>query len=354
VAGIEKGEIADILAPGDAADATNAVKGAALEKAIRHAFTQIPGVACEMQDALNSFKGEEVDLLLSNLAHEDGLAQFGPELLVEAKNWSKKVGAMEINWFATKMRRRNVPEGVLVAAKGITGDAELLTAARQQIAFSLTEGQPILVLLRDELESVPSGGRLAELLHKKRAELIGRQELYFADPRELRQGAGFIKFGSRAFEKILRGERVKRIDEALARGQDLPETDAQRAALVGAGLAAVQKEANAGTQDTARDPMGYRLREELMHVAATCAAWLADLGFEKADGIQVNATLSGMDRVRMFPGSKLWKALTDYYASELASDGPEMDKELVLFALMALLVEEIWSLDEYTPDPEDY
>jgi len=76
MATIDAGLMVRLLAPGDAEGASNAVKGQALEKAIRYAFEQIPGVTCYMQDERNAFETEEVDLLFANVAHEDGLARF--------------------------------------------------------------------------------------------------------------------------------------------------------------------------------------------------------------------------------------------------------------------------------------
>jgi len=354
MATIDNNRVRELLAPGDAKGATNADKGPALEGAIRYAFTQIPGVACEMQDALNAFETEEVDLLLTNISHEEGLAHFGPEILVEAKNWKSRVGAIEINWFSTKMRRRNLTDGVLVAAKGITGDPERLTAARQQIMLALTEGQQVLVLTREELEAVRSGERLAQLLRKKRTELIARQDIYLAAPEELHQRSGAMRLGSRAFKELLRGERLSRIEEAQARKRELPAKDVDRAAMLEAGLDAVDREVDAYQAEPDRDPLGHGLRDELMEIAAICVAWLRRLGFDEADTIYVNGILSGMDRVRVSPSSKLWRLLTRYYGEELASDEPEVSKDQMLFALTTLLIEEIWSLDEYWPEPDEY
>lgn len=50
-------------------------------------------------------------------------------------------------------------------------------------------------------------------------------------------------------------------------------------------------------------------------------------------GPYVNAMLSGMDRVRMSPGSRLWKALTDYYG-ELGIENPKMERGVILFGLI--------------------
>lgn len=350
---IDSNHISELLAPGDAERASNADKGTALEGAIRYAFTQIPGVACETQDTRNAFETEELDLLLTNLPHVKGLAHFGPEILVEAKNWSSKVGAIEINWFATKMRRRSLTDGILVAARDITGDAERLTAARQQIVLALNEGQQVLVLTRKELEAVRSGERLAQLLRKKRTELIARQDIYLAAPEELRHRGGEMRRGSRAFKELLREERLGRIEEAQARKRELPAEDAERATLLEVGLDAVDRELETHKANPGRDPRGRALREELMEIAATCVAWLEGMGFEEADTIYVNGILSGMDRMRVSPGSKLWKLLTKYYGEELASTQPEVGKDQMLFALTTLLIEEIWSLDEYWPEPDE-
>ena len=354
MAEIDSDRITELLAPGDADEASNADKGTALEAAIRYAFTQIPGVACEMQDALNAFETEEIDLLLTNISHEEGLSHFGPEILVEAKNWSSKVGAIEINWFATKMRRRSLTEGVLVAAHGITGDPERLTAARQQIMLALAEGQQVLVLTREELEVVPSGERLAQLLRKKRTELIARQDIYLAEPQELRRRKGVMRLGSRAFKDLLRGERLGRIEEAQARHKDLPTEDSERAAQLEAGFEAVDSVVDSYRADPETDPLGRALREELMEIAAICVAWLERLGFEDAESIYVNGVMSGMDRLRISSSSRLWKLLTEYYREELASDEPEVSKDSMLFSLTTLLIEEIWSIDEYSPEPDEY
>ena len=343
-----------LLAPGDAEGASTATKGSSLEGAILYGFTQIPGVTCEAQDTLNAFETEEIDLLLANQQHEKGLPHFEAEVLVEAKNWSSRVGAMEISWFATKMRRRGLSDGVLVAARGITGNEQRLTAARQQIVLALNEGQRVLVVTREELEAVASGERLAQLLRKKRTELLARQEIYLAAPDELRRRTGVMRLGSRAFQELLRSERVKRIEEAQARGIALPPGDTERAALLRAGFDAAESEVQLDKADPDRDPRGEGLREELMEIAAVCVAWLEKMGVEEAETIYFNGAASGTDRLRIGPGSRLWKILAGYYSEELASDQPEVSKEILLFALTTLLVEEIWSLDEYWPEPDEY
>jgi hypothetical protein len=281
---IDAEHMTQLLAPGDATGASNADKGRALERAIKYAFEQIPGVTCSMRD-------------------EDGLARFETEILVEAKNWKSKVGALEISWFATKMRRRNRRTGVLVAALGITGDPVRLTAARQQVVLALSEGQEVVVLTRAELDAVSSGERLAQLLLTKRDHLLGRQDIYEADPAELRLRSGRLRRGVEAFRAMVRGERLRRIEEAQGRVTDLPDGEVTRAEAVRAALATVAPQMAGRREDRELDPRLDDVREALMSVAALCVAWLGDLGIGSANAIHSNLAMTGLDRVRPGIGS---------------------------------------------------
>jgi hypothetical protein len=353
VPAIDHHKTADLLAPGDVEGAGNKAKGQALESAIRYAFEQIPGLSCLMQDQRNSFESEEVDLIFANVRHEEGLSRFDTEVLVEAKNWSKTVGSMEINWFATKMRRRNQRIGVLVAAKGITGNDERRTAARFELTMALNEGREVVVLTRKELEAVSTGERLAELLLKKRDHLTARQDIYLAEPAELRHREGVMRLGSDAFRELVRGERIRRIEEARARAPTLPVDPKERAGALRAALEAVERRLAADNENPEADPRGIALREALMEAAAICVGWLEKLGIDDARTIGFNSSMSGLDRLRAGPTSRMWQAFTNYYVNELDRDQPEAARETLLFGLLAILIEEIWSLDEYWPEPED-
>jgi hypothetical protein len=350
---IDTARLADLLAPGDEEGASNAAKGGALEAALRYAFEQIPGVSCEMQRAKNASASEEIDLLFSNVRNEDGLRRFESELLVEAKNWAKPVGAIEINWFATKLRRRNQRTGVLVAARGITGNVDLMNAAVGQIGQALAEGREVVVLLREELEAVSSGERLAKLLEQKRDHLVARQDILVADPAELRkQGGSMIRFGSEAFGALMRGERVKLVEEA--QGLQLHADD--EGEVFGHLRTALQRVDQANDEWNAapdRDPRGLELRARLIESAGWCATWLDRLEFDDASTIWINGSLSGLDRVGPRVGSRLWPTLADYYLSELGRAKPEAPRETLLFALLAMLIEQILSLDDYWPEEFD-
>jgi hypothetical protein len=350
---IDAERIVSLLGPGDADEASNTDKGRALEGAIRYAFEQVPGVTCLMQDERGAFETEEIDLLFANVVHEDGLTRFETEILVEAKNWTSRVGAVEISWFATKMRRRNRRTGVLVAALGITGDPVRLTAARQQVVLALSEGQEVIVLTRAELDSVSTGERLAQLLQKKRDHLLGRQDIYEAEPAELRLRSGRLRSGREAFSAMVRGERLRRIEEAQGRLTELPDGEATPAEALRAALAAVEPLATARREDRELDPRWEDVREALMSAAALCVAWLGGMGIKGANAIHSNVAMTGLDRLRPSIGSRLWGALTGYYVEELGRESPELPRETLLFGLTGILIEEIWSLDEYWPEPDE-
>jgi hypothetical protein len=269
--------------------------------------------------------------------------------LVEAKNWADPVGAIEINWFATKLRRRNQAVGVLVAARGITGGPQLKSAAVGQLGQALQEGQEVLILERKELEAVSSGERLARLLEKKRDHLVGRQDVFIADPGELRRHGGPIRFGSEAFGALLRGERVKLVEEAqtlkLHACDEQTALEGLRFALGRADQAIVEWNA-----DSDQDPRGLAVRAALMDSAGWCVAWLQMFEHNDAKTIWFNASRGGLDRVRPTVGSRLWSTLTTYYLQELATTEPESPQEVLLFAVLGMLIEEILSLDDYWPE----
>ncbi len=148
------------------------VQGRALEDLVCYLFGLVPGIDVATRNRLNAFDTEEIDVAFWNKRSQRGL-DFLPSsiLLVECKNWSSPVGSQEVSYFATRLRHRGCDHGVLVAANGITGTAEDLNRAHQQIAAALAEGQKILVLTRDEIERLSTTSGLVRLLKQKLCEL---------------------------------------------------------------------------------------------------------------------------------------------------------------------------------------
>jgi hypothetical protein len=143
-------------------------RGDVLEEVIAEAFAAIPGLELVSRATRNVSKSQEIDLAFRNRRHPGGLEFFGTEILVECKNWSDPVGSPEIAWYATKLRRADVETGILVATSGVTGDPNLPTGAFAELRDARAEKLTIVVLEREELESVGSGEELAHLLEDKR------------------------------------------------------------------------------------------------------------------------------------------------------------------------------------------
>lgn len=174
-------ELPALLARCRQADTSPQERGRALEDLIAAAFAAIPGVSVRARNATSVFENEELDLVMTNRGVETGLTVPGSYFSVECKNWARPVGAVEVSWFATKLRRSSQSFGVLVAANGVTGRGRTRTAAHFEAAAALGEGQAVVVLTLKELEWLGSGEQLADLLVEKHAHLVARRELYLRE-----------------------------------------------------------------------------------------------------------------------------------------------------------------------------
>ena len=151
--------------------ASTAVQGRALEDLICYVFAQTPGISITRRNELNAFQTEEIDVALWNDGHADGFFFLPNIILVECKNWSNRVSSAELNWFDSKLRNRGLAFGVLVAARGITGDAAELTAAHSIVAAALRESRRLVVINCDELLALTESSQLVQLIKEKLCDL---------------------------------------------------------------------------------------------------------------------------------------------------------------------------------------
>lgn len=142
-------------------------RGTLLEELVERLIGSVPGVQFSERRARNYFNSEEIDLCFLNRRVETGLKGQPETLLVECKNWSRPVGSMEVCWFLTKLMRRSLDFGILVAMNGITGDAEDLSEAHEIGAYFLQQGVRLVVLTRTDLEQFTTGRALVKLLQQK-------------------------------------------------------------------------------------------------------------------------------------------------------------------------------------------
>jgi hypothetical protein len=131
----------------------------------------VPGITTKARNTLNPFATEELDVAFWNEKHRNGFYFLPYSLLVECKNWSEPVDGQTVVYFADRLRARGADHGVLVAARGVTGDPARLTAAHFELTRALGTGIRILVVTRSELEALLDTADLARLLKQKLCEL---------------------------------------------------------------------------------------------------------------------------------------------------------------------------------------
>ena len=149
-------------------------QGRILERIVCYIMTKIPGVTVWERDALSVARDQEVDIAFFNSKRPRGVPFISDVVLVECKCTGRPVGADELSRFETKLRDRCCEWGVFVAASGITGAGDRLTAAHRAVAHALSHGRRILVITRDEIEGLDSGSALVRLLQRKYCQLTVR------------------------------------------------------------------------------------------------------------------------------------------------------------------------------------
>jgi hypothetical protein len=146
-------------------------RGRALEQLVRFVFSTIPGVLPPVGNVVDFADGGEIDIFFPNKGLHSGLWFLPTAILAECKNWRGRVGAEEIRVFIDRLRERACRAGIFVAANGITGDAESLTAARRHIARALEDEIRVLVVTLEELENLRTSAQFARLLLQKWTQL---------------------------------------------------------------------------------------------------------------------------------------------------------------------------------------
>jgi Restriction endonuclease len=168
--GYNKNTIQKYLFEVDSASGKNKmnIRGKAYEQLAKYLLERIPGVSATHRNVTNVFATEEIDLACQNKQLPTGLRSLPPNFLVECKGWDKAVGSEQVAWFLLKIEFRALDFGILIAANGITGVPEELTAA-QHIASCVLAVRKIrlVVITRAEIEALASGEEFARLIIDK-------------------------------------------------------------------------------------------------------------------------------------------------------------------------------------------
>jgi hypothetical protein len=108
-----------------------------------------------------------------------GFPSFGEKIIVECKNWERRVDSSDIAWFYWKMRLGGVHEGILIAANGVTGKLSRRQAAQGIITMANAENpsKRIFVITLDEIAQIASYVDLRKLLIDKSMDLTAQAAL---------------------------------------------------------------------------------------------------------------------------------------------------------------------------------
>jgi hypothetical protein len=152
-----------------AAQSTTA-RGDALADYIAQIFEQLDGVTLYQKGVWSDDHSQELDVMLWNekVPSDAGIDFLSHILLVEAKNWERRVGSAEVAWFKEKVRVGGDESdgymlGILVAPKGITGQdgpSDDHKFAVQIILNARAERIRLLVLTPEEIAVDAAGLRL--------------------------------------------------------------------------------------------------------------------------------------------------------------------------------------------------
>lgn len=172
---ISESKVQHYFAIGDSADTTTGngrnIKGEALTDVICYIFEKMHGIEVTARNVTNVFTSEEIDVVLWNEKTEKGFYFLPNIIFVECKNWNNQIGSSEVREFESKLRGKGLSFGIMVAANGISGSQIEKTSAHHVIDRALADGRQIIVITRNEIESLTDTNHLVRLVKEKICKL---------------------------------------------------------------------------------------------------------------------------------------------------------------------------------------
>lgn len=140
-------------------------KGKALEDLIAGIFSGLDGLRIIRRNA--RLQAEELDFVIENNLTTGFWKFAGSPIIVECKNWSRKVRAREISVLEANLRSQSpdAKGGILVALNGITGSSS--RDATLKVREARQRGFYILILERSDLIDIVQGISLGEVIQRK-------------------------------------------------------------------------------------------------------------------------------------------------------------------------------------------
>ena len=167
----DKPRIIDMFTRSEGAT-TNSEKGRIFEDMVCYLFESVPGISVAKRNSLNLYNTEEVDISIWNERDDNGFKFLDNIILIECKNWSKSVGSIDVNWFASKVEDRGLYLGFLIAANGITGDEHDIKHAKSIVSNFLKKHIRIIVIDKTEILSLDNTDDLIHLTKEKLCQLV--------------------------------------------------------------------------------------------------------------------------------------------------------------------------------------
>jgi hypothetical protein len=366
---IETGRTLDTIA----ATSDGVARGDLLEDLMDKVFGAIPGITRTDRDRLSARGNEEVDLAFANGQEPGGLSQFDRDLVVECKSQNDPVDAQAVNWFATKLRRRQQSLGILVALAGVTAGRSGDRAAAAEVELSAVEGRQILIVTEGELRGLRSGEHFANLLTRKRERLISGRLMVIATAEDLEALSpvpavpestrlllhpaqslavaepDLYQVALDAGRLVLRRRRQEAIAIVEARRPVLPVVLQPGVASVNAGLDIIESLLSQLQSSLEREEIDEpSLMECVIELGAACVDLLrldpATAWDPEPELIAVNVETFAPPRVANHIGSELWALLTCYYVRQIRQVREQL-RAVAMYALLSVFVDQILILD---------
>jgi hypothetical protein len=149
-------------------------RGTALENFASYVFEQLPGIEVRRRQVFSHADSQEVDIVLWNYKHANGLPFMDDILFVECKNWQSRVGSAEVAWLSWKLEQGGRRDGFLIVANGITGDPDKRTDAWDVLYLANTHNRRLILLTLEELANLQHINELVEIIRDRIAALALR------------------------------------------------------------------------------------------------------------------------------------------------------------------------------------
>ncbi|MER5697875.1 restriction endonuclease [Streptomyces mirabilis] len=166
-----KTEISRLIGIGKDKSLSTKERGDALESLVCYLLKEIPGVLTR-SNGIDPFRGSEIDISVANAQTGMWMNVLPSLFLVECKNWDAPVDVKAVGAFILKLHEKGVELGVMVAANGVTGNQDNLTAAYMKINLAQQAGRRVLVVTLDDLKTLGNPEEFSKLLCERMLECV--------------------------------------------------------------------------------------------------------------------------------------------------------------------------------------